>query len=336
MRGWTLPEPRWEWEWTHVSVPERSLEREDPRRRPPAPVATVRTWAGSFTVGRYGLTNVSMGDSDLLVGFGADIAVAFRPGESVDADRIEFVQVARSVLNDVPHNKYTAGEQERRTAESRMVPGDGAHVDQFPRSPVPWYAPASPGSGRKDAKGKWHGTEASMTDQPTLTSGDIGTSADAAHTGGWSQQFETAAVATAGTQKGTYYGSVRWGWRWPEPGTHRAPELLKFEAGSADVPSPAFLAAARLWNDSRTSTGARPEAVPIAESRKVKAKTAQLWDNPATRRTIATLPKGTPLQRIDIRPRSLAPSQAWFWAKVTVTGGPDRGRTGWLWLTDLS
>lgn len=332
MRGWTLPEPRWEWEWTHAPVAEPP-DRESPPRRAPAPVATVRTWAGSFTVGRYDLQKVSMGGSDSHVGFGADIAVSFKPGEFVDADRIEFVQVARSVLNDVPHNKYTADEKERQTAESRMVPGDGAHVDQFPRSPVPWFAPATPGYRRKDATGKWSATDASMTDDPDLTSGDIGTSAQAAHTGGWSQRFETAALATAGVQKGTYYGSVRWGWTWPEPG---AAALLKFEIGSAGVPSPVFLAAAGLWNDSKTSTGARPEAVPIAESRKVKAKSAQLWDNPATRKTIATLPKGTPLQRIDIRPRSAMPSQAWFLAKVTVTGGRYAGRTGWLWLTDLS
>ncbi|MET8849879.1 hypothetical protein [Amycolatopsis sp. NPDC004625] len=335
MRGWTLPEPRWEWEWTHPSVAEPP-ERESPPRRPPSPAGTVRTWAGSFTVGRYTLTNVSMDDGDLLVGYGADIALSFKPDVPVDADRIEFVQLARTVLNDLPHNKYTAGEKERKTAESRMVPGDGAHIDQLPRSAVPWYAPASPGFRHKDANGKGEAADASMNDQPTLTSGDIGTSAEAAHTGGWSQQFETAALATAGAQKGTYYGSVRWGWRWPDPRTSQAPALLKFEIGSASVPSPAFLVAARLWNDSTTTTGARPEPVPIAEDRKVKAKSARLWDDPVTRRTIATLPKGTPVQRIDIRPRSLVASRAWFWAKVTVTGGRYAGRTGWLWLTDLS
>ncbi|MFJ7213005.1 hypothetical protein [Amycolatopsis sp. NPDC098790] len=126
---------------------------------------------------------------------------------------------------------------------------------------------------------------------------------------------------------------MRWGWSWPDG---RPPELLKFEVASAGVPSPTFLAAARLWNDSKTSVDTRPEAVPIAESRKVTAKSARLWDNPVTRATIATLPKGTPLQRIDVRPRSLVPSQAWFWTKVTVTGGKHAGRTGWLWLTDLS
>ena len=67
---------------------------------------------------------------DLVVGYGADITIAFRPNAFVDAERIEFVQVARSVKNGKPHNKYDANDKERTTAESRMVPGDGAHVDQ--------------------------------------------------------------------------------------------------------------------------------------------------------------------------------------------------------------
>lgn len=333
VRGWTLPEPRWEWEWTHVPVPEPALDRESPAPRTPPPVTTVTTWAGSFTVERYVLQEVSSDAGDLVAGFGAELKLSFKPGKVVDAERIEFVQLARSVKNGLPYNKYDGNDKERQTAESRMVPGDGAHIDQFPRSPVPWFAPATPGCGRKDANGRWRAATASMQDQANLSSGDVGTSAEAAHLGVWGQQFETAAVATAGVQKGAYYGSVRWGWTWPP---RRAPELLKFEAGSAVVPSPAFLAAARLWNDSKTSAGARPEPVPLAETRTVTAKSAQLWDSPATRATIVTLPKGTRLQRIDVRPRSAVPSRAWFWAKVAVTHGPHAGRTGWLWLTDLS
>ncbi|MFJ9782904.1 hypothetical protein ACIRSS_25210 [Amycolatopsis sp. NPDC101161] len=330
MRGWTLPEPRWEWEWTHASVAEPAPERETPAA--PA-VATVKTWAGSFTVDRYTLQDVLSDDIDRVIGHGADIGIAFTPGKFADAERIEFLQLARSVKNGLPHNKYTANDKERRTAESRMVPGDGAHIDRFPRNPAPWYEPATPGARRQDANGQWQTTDATMHDQPNLSSGDDGTAADTVHTGLWSQQFETAAVVTAGTQKGTYYGSVRWGWTWP----HRGPlALVKFEVVSAGVPSPTFLAAARLWNASKTSGDVPSEAVPIAESRKVTAKAARLWDNLATRKTIATLPKGTPLQRLDVRPRSPVPSQSWFWTKVTVTGGAHAGRTGWLWLTDLS
>ncbi|WP_372665989.1 hypothetical protein [Amycolatopsis kentuckyensis] len=334
MRGWTLPEPRWEWEWTHVPVPEPALEGEGPAPRTPPPVATVKTWAGSFTVDRYVRQEVTPDGSDLVVGVGAGFTLSFAPDKVVDAERIEFVQLARSVKNGAPYNKYDGNAQERKTAESRMIPGDGAHIDQLPRSPAPWFAPAAPGSRRKDADGRWQPAAASMQDEANLTSGDVGVSAEAAHTAVWSQQFETAAIATAGPQKGTYYGSVRWGWRWPAA---KPLELLKFEVVSRGVPSPVFLAAARLWNDSTTSAGARPEPVPIAESRTVTAKSAQLWDDPATRVTIATLPKGTPVQRIDVRPRSLVLSRSWFWAKVTVTGGRQHvGRTGWLWLTDLS
>ena len=334
VRSWTLPEPGWEWEWIHTPVAEPlpALDRESPARRR----TTVPTWAGWFTVGRYALQETSPVDSERVVGYGTDIKITFKPNTFVDAERIEFVQLARSVKNGRPHNKYDTNEKERKTAESRMVPGDGAHIDQLPNRPSPLYPDASPGFRRKDAKGRWTTADATMHDQPNLTSGDDQTTAEAAHTGVWSQVFETAALATAGNQKGTYYGSVRWGWSWPEPASRRAPQLVNFEVVSAGVPSATFLAAARLWNSSKTSDNAQPEDVPIAEGRKVTAKSARLWDNPTTRVTTAVLPKGTPLQQIDIHPRSITPSASWFWTRVTVTGGRHAGRTGWLWLTDLS
>jgi hypothetical protein len=294
-------------------------------------VAPVRTWAGTFTADPY--------DAYLLkeaagtVGYGADITVTFEPNKLVDAERISFVQTALSVKDGKPHNKYDANEKERKTAESRSTPG-GVHIDQRPHSTTPLYAPSKDGRHHRDATGALRSEPASMTDSPNLNTGDIYVAAADVQTGEWSQRFETTALATAGTQEGMYYGSVRWGWT---KGVSDAnPRLLKFEAASQNVPSPTFMAAARLWNATPTSTGAKADEVPIADVRKVDAKVTKLWSGPGGTGQATALARGAVLQQTDLQSRSMVPSLSWFWTRVTVLGGRHAGKTGWVWETDLS
>jgi len=67
------------------------------------------------------------------------------------------------------------------------------------------------------------------------------------------QIFEVTALATKGVQAGTYYGSVRWGWR-----TDNAARLTKIalQKVSDGVPSSTFAKAAGIWDKGRSSTGA--------------------------------------------------------------------------------
>lgn len=66
------------------------------------------------------------------------------------------------------------------------------------------------------------------------------------------QVFETTALAVAGAQKGTYYGSVQWGWRMDAKGAF---SRVPFRVVSQGVPSDNFLTTANLWNQSKASFG---------------------------------------------------------------------------------
>jgi hypothetical protein len=74
--------------------------------------------------------------------------------------------------------------------------------------------------------------------------------------------FETTALATRGAQIGTYYGSVRWGWRTDRSGTHTKIPLTKVSEG---IPSSIFMKAAEIWNAARTSTGRDTVDLPIVD-----------------------------------------------------------------------
>jgi hypothetical protein len=67
------------------------------------------------------------------------------------------------------------------------------------------------------------------------------------------QIFEVAALATKGVQAGTYYGSVRWGWRTDGAGKLTKIDLQKVSDG---VPSSSLIKAAGLWDEGTSSTGA--------------------------------------------------------------------------------
>ena len=57
------------------------------------------------------------------------------------------------------------------------------------------------------------------------------------------------ALAIKGAQAGTYYGSVRWGWRTDAAGAHTKVDLAKVTEG---IPSSTFLKAGAIWNASKT------------------------------------------------------------------------------------
>jgi hypothetical protein len=62
------------------------------------------------------------------------------------------------------------------------------------------------------------------------------------------QVFETTALALEGPQRGTYYGSVKWGWLTDAAGAFTR---IPFDIVSQGVPSVDFLTAATIWNPSR-------------------------------------------------------------------------------------
>ena len=309
----------------------------------------AKTPAGEFVADPYDATHV-LGAGGITTGYGADITITFKANDQVDAEKIAFVQTALSMKDGKVHNKFDTDEKKKKVNESRMIPsgqrGAGTHIDQLPDVRTPLYGttgnrgddisqpePAKTlklteiGWHYKDASGNPQNHDAMMHDEPDINSGDIYTKASDVMSKGWSQQFETSALAIAGNQKGTFYGSVEWGWKRSisDEGTH----LSEFKTKSETVASPTFIEAAKLWNVSVTTENKATIGLPGDVH--VTSQRADLWDIPDQRRRIAILTKDTPLGRT----AKVDPKGRIWWASVIVTGGPNVGKTGWVKEVDL-
>ena len=103
---------------------------------------------------------------------------------------------------------------------------------------------------------------------------------------GAGMDFETAAFAIEGADKGKYYGSVKWGYR--IGGTDSAPTVTKtdIDEASRGKPTANFMEAAKLWNVGKTQGTLKVIADPAIVYR---------MDGSTTER----LAKGTVLKQLD-------------------------------------
>ncbi|HEY7637522.1 MAG TPA: DUF4157 domain-containing protein [Gemmatimonadales bacterium] len=222
----------------------------------------VKTLGGEWDTDTY--TDVSDGTDNI----GVKIDLKFTPQPPVDATKIGLVQTA----NSIDKGKIVAVSE---TVKSRSIPkGEkgveaGAHIDRLSAYGNPLYATGAPAPGDtlkatateafwgqhgwhfKDGAGVQQVQDAHLKDEPALP----GRGKNA------SQIFESTALAVDGTQAGTYYGSVRWGWRTDDKGDF---SRLPLSLVSAGVPSPTFMRSADLWNKGKTSTGADTIDLPTA------------------------------------------------------------------------
>ena len=135
--------------------------------------------------------------------------------------------------------------------------GYKAHIDVLAEAVDPMYAAdgsekvklgAKVGSGKADPyHGQWGmGRQlATLIDEPQDrgASGSQTSTKNAPNSG---QIFETTALALAGTQEGTYYGSVKWGWKTDAEGDFQILPLTVISMGSV---SETFVKAAKKWNE---------------------------------------------------------------------------------------
>lgn len=195
---------------------------------------------------------------------GADMTLTFEPGDNIDAKKIGLTQSVKTLASGSPIvvDPSTA---------TRMVPsgpGAGYEHDRIAERNNPMYGSPSLGAGKglKDT---------AETNAPSGSTPSVGTNAtyelghrfvkpdksvDKKNASIWdkpernaandtSMIFETTALAIEGAQAGSYYGSVSWGWERDGSGTLK---LLPFTKVSDGVPSQNFLAAAEMWNTSKT------------------------------------------------------------------------------------
>lgn len=287
--------------------------------------ASVDTWAGRFYFDRYLETYDT--DKD-RVRPGVEIQISFTPNEkTVDATKIGFVQVATTSWNGKP---YALSSE----IQSRMIPeyeqGAGAHVDTTTRTPLAGMKEPAKGADLsssvesklatygmhyKDARHEYT-KDATMVDTPGFL---IGMKDDA------KMEFETAALAVDGTQKGAYYGSVQWGW------TRQAsqkPTKLPFTLGSKYFSGPDFPEAARLWNVSKTGQTQQTQPViqlPIVAVRYTTTKSKLVSDPANPAKNPLTLDSNT---AVEVTERTDPAHKDW--QNVVVVSGLHAGKMGWI------
>jgi hypothetical protein len=290
---------------------------------------SVNTWGGTWDTDQYDLkqdeANGTVYPASMGVR-GVDITLKFTPNTNVDAELIGLTQSVQAFVNGTasytnPTNQAmsitaaTAKSINTGTGET----DEGTAIDRAPQYNNPIYPVSSlPSTSLEDTTVSagwgqlgWNNTtktppkqDATLIDTPRRT----GAQMNARHV------FETTALATKGTQAGTYYGSVRWGWRTDATGTFTKIPLSVVSQG---VPSSTFLKSAELWNAGKSSTGADTVDLPIVD---VKVTTA-----PITAQMPAmfmgpplTIPAGTRVQII--------PNIPYINGKIRVVDGSFTGR----------
>lgn len=296
----------------------------------------VATWGGTWDTSKYE-TNKYGGREE-----GVEIDLIFRPGRSANATKIALIQMVNSINNgSVVALSPTVGARSIPAGKS----GAGSHIDQMSDTNSPIYyadygstsasltgtpTVSGAGGGRHgfrfvDANGKTKTRSALLNDKPRLPG--RGNNA--------SQIFETTALAIAGVQQGTYYGSVQWGWQTDASGTFTRLPLTQKSFGST---TGTFDRAARQWNKTKSSTGARPVRLPRVSTRWTAADAVPIVDDPAAGEGTggARLPRNVRVQVIDTGADQDFNTPTPTWWKVTLISGAERGRVGWIRISHLA
>jgi hypothetical protein len=220
---------------------------------------------GEWDTTKYDVVKNAAGTTDI----GVDIVLNFKPEDPVDAELIGMIQTARSIYGGSPVFPSDTAKKRAIPAGEKGVEG-GTQIDRRAEYGNPLYATEKPGAtdtlaGTPTSAGwgqhGWHypdvwlgvqHQDAILKDTPTIDP----------PTKNSGQNFESTALAVKGSQEGTYYGSVTWGWQTDASGTLTK---LPLALGSAGVPSATFMRSAELWNAGTTSTGTATLDLPTSK-----------------------------------------------------------------------
>ncbi len=331
-----------------TSLVQRDKDKNKKKEEPAGPKPAI-TWAGEFTAPMF--TVGSVGDV-----YGADIVISFMPNKSVvDAESIALVQTAQDFnssignqvdpLDEVPQPNAVKTEKAQEVFKNRLV-GDiqdqnfGRQIDQFPESRTPLanttvdanstdLAKSLPDPDFKSGGQKIHTQFGFRTDKKgaqAATTADTPRSTLLASASG-SQRFETTALAIDGVQKGTYYGSVVWGWTKNAGETSANP--IAFEKSKDAAPSSGFFEATKAWNASKNTEDKQSIPLPTS-SNKVLSATSELVDSPGKQaKRVARLDKGTTVETFEDASHP-------EWVKVIVTARNSKGKIGWIKASQLT
>jgi hypothetical protein len=208
-------------------------------------LAPVQTTYGTFEDKKYELV-----DGEPRI----HMELEFTPNDKADATKVGLTQSVKTIMGGniayADPNRATKGTDE------------GYSIDQIAKNRNPLYATESAPAKDQDklesyatdsnfgqhAEKKESGwIPATLIDRPSIDG-----------EGNSSKEFETAALAIEGNQKGTYYGSVKWGYQIDAAGEEVT--LTDLELESMGVPSKNFMDAAKKWNDGKTGGSIEPKA----------------------------------------------------------------------------
>ena len=249
---------------------------------------SISTWGGTWDTEKYDLRKDKARGTNYpaKVGVrGLDIKLKFTPNANANAELIGLSQTANSIENGSPTaiNPTVAG-RSISSGDAETVGGEsdeGVHIDRassynnpiYPVNSQPSTSLDDPSTSAGWGQHGWNSTTktppkqvAKLFDEPTL----FGAAKNSA------QLFETTAIATKGTQSGTYYGSVKWGWRTDGKGNHTIIPLAKVSDG---VPSSSFMKSAELWNASKDATGAETVDLPTVDVKLIIAGGSDIYDD---------------------------------------------------------
>lgn len=286
------------------------------------------TWGGEWFADTY--TEFNSG-----TGRGVDIELRFKPNNLVDAELIGLTQAYRSIHNNAPfYLNNDAFYKGRAISAADAITTDpvtketdeGNQIDRLKDKNNPIYGtlslPAGDGLEKSVSLGNsvqgWHYTDkvgkivekdAQLSDAPKIRSVDVSKSSG--------QIFETTALAIKGNQTGTYYGSVRWGWRSDDKGNFAK---LPLEVVSQGVPSSTFMKSAEVWNTSKDASGNEAVDLPIEQVYLVSAQVNMRTVGGA----VIQLPANT---RVALR--HWTDSMGNF-VEVMVADGPQTGQRGYI------
>jgi hypothetical protein len=229
--------------------------------------------------------------SDAGVDIGGEMYLRFTPGDTVDATKIGLTQAVKSQVDGSPVSPDETGEKQA----VKTGKGKDFAIDRFSTHRSPIYGADIRGTGDKDSMAGWNiGSKVEPMTEDVLKSQGLTKGPKFKGMGqygyrkksgkGWitqpaelddtpgirgadrtknsGQTFETTAVAIAGAQKNSYYGSVQWGWERDGNGNFK---LIDFKAVSQGTPSEIFLAAAKQWNVSKTVENEPTVKLPTVE-----------------------------------------------------------------------
>lgn len=196
-------------------------------------------------------------------GRGVDIELKFHPNEAkVDATKIAFSQSLRKTNSSGDAYAIDPNQATKMVASGK--PGAGYAIDQLSHLNTPIYTENVNLGATKELKDTVQTADKRagemghcFKEKPTDTakkkhSAVLLDTPQSAKSVGRSKMFESTALAIDGTDKGTYYGSVTWGYK--IEGTAAAPTIKTFDIDRASKGNPTsnFIEAAKLWNAGKT------------------------------------------------------------------------------------